>query len=127
MGLAGGAGAVVGGAGGVVTAVCVGAGWLGWAGGVVTAVCVGAGWLGWATAGLDAAECAATAVPQPVASAASSAAPATDRMSVTDMIVSFVGLWFRDLLSGGRRAYTSGTAHCPARFGLLAAYSLRIS
>jgi hypothetical protein len=75
------AGALVAGAGAVVAGGGVG---------VVTGACAGAEWRGWAAAaGLVAACCAVAAVPQPAARTASSAAPAADRMKVSDMVGPF--------------------------------------
>src|SRR5260370_21477604 len=57
--------------------------------GVVTEACAGAEWWGRAAAvglGLAPACCAVTAVPQPAARTASSAAPAADRMKVSDIV-----------------------------------------
>src|SRR6266487_427401 len=83
MGLAAGAGAVLaGGAGGVVTTGCAGREWWWW-----WCVTAAGGAAGAVTAGLGgtAAWCAAAALPQPAARAASSANPAADRVRVNDM------------------------------------------
>src|SRR5215467_8739621 len=80
MGLAGWAGAVAGGAAGVLAARCTGRAWWWWCAtaGLAVAECVPA-------AGPGAEECDAAAVPQPAASTASSANPAAGQARVNDM------------------------------------------
>src|SRR5215471_2286051 len=101
MGLAGWAGAVAGGAAGVLAAGCIGRAWWWWwcaAAGLAAAECVPA-------AGLGAEECAAAAVPQPAASTASSASPAAGRARVNDMTCPSA---LRTFAASG-----SGRPHCP--------------
>src|SRR5487761_159200 len=85
IGLADGAGAVAcaeaGVLAGVVTGVLAGA-----EAGVLAAGCFATCWWCAVAAGFAAVECADTAVPQPAATAASSANPAAERTRVSDMV-----------------------------------------
>jgi hypothetical protein len=114
MGLAVWAGAEGGAAAGVEEGAVAGA-----EAGVLAAGVGGAWWLGCAVAaGFAAAWCAAAAVPQPAATAASSANPPAARTKVNDMGWSFR---FAICRSGGRRAYTSDTTHVSYAFNTVEA------